>query len=125
MSGHHSAWVERLNFVERRDPFSAALNIRLGDVEMNVVVGGVPGDHQANRRHMQTGRVVSVGMADFYDNQVVPFEIDHISLEFVGDDETIRDLAWKESAPEEIQIIESERSRGALVAGNMHNSQGS
>ena len=60
----------------------------------------VVGHHQANRRDMQTGRVVSVGMADFHDDQVVPFEIDHISLEFFGDHEAIRDLAWKQRVPE-------------------------
>jgi len=39
-------------------------------------------------------------MADFHDDQVVPFEINHISLEFFRDHEAIRDLAWKEGAPE-------------------------
>jgi len=39
---------------------------------VNVVVRDVAGNHQANRRDMETGRVVSVAMADFHDDQVVP-----------------------------------------------------
>ena len=38
-------------------------------------------------------------MADFHDEQVVPFEIDHILLEFFGDHQAIRNLAWKQRVP--------------------------
>src|SRR5580704_15108405 len=60
---------------------------------------------------MQTGRVVSVGMADLQDDQVVPFEVDHISLELLGDHPPVRDLTWKESAPE----VPHELWRGLLA----------
>jgi hypothetical protein len=65
---------------------------------------------------MQTGRVVSVAMADFHDDQVVAFEFDHISLEFLGNHQSVRDLAWKESAPE----VPHEPWRG-LLAHEFHN----
>jgi len=67
---------------------------------VSVVVGDVAGDREAVRWDTQNGRVVSVGMSDFHDDQVVPFEIDHISLELMGDHEPVRDLAWKPDAPE-------------------------
>ena len=65
---------------------------------------------------MQTGRVVSVGMADSHDDQVVAFKFDHISLELLGDHQSVRDLAWKESAPE----VPHELWRG-LLAHEFHN----
>src|SRR5207253_11475534 len=52
--------------------------------------GDVAGDHQADRRDMQTGRVIGVGVSAFQVNQVVPFEIDHISLELLGDHPSVR-----------------------------------
>src|SRR5712672_2157105 len=65
---------------------------------------------------MQTGRVVSVGMADFHHDQVVPFEIDLVSLEFFGDHEAIRDLGWKQRVPE----VREDFRRG-LLAHEFHN----
>jgi hypothetical protein len=44
-------------------------------------------------------------MADFDDDQLVPFEIDHISLEFFGDHQAVRDLAREESAPEVPHVL--------------------
>ena len=32
VSGDHSAWVERLDFVERSDPLMAGLRVRLGEI---------------------------------------------------------------------------------------------
>ena len=85
-------------------------------VESPRVVGGVAGNHQAYRRDVQTGRVVSVGMADFHHDQVVPFEIDLISLEFFGDHEAIRNLAWKQRVPEVREDV-----RRGLLAHEFHN----
>src|SRR5713226_6096987 len=48
MSGDHGAWVERFDCVKRRDPLAAGLRIRLGEVEVNVVVGGVTRYDQAD-----------------------------------------------------------------------------
>ncbi len=55
-------------------------------------------------------------MADFHDDQVVPFEINHISLEFFGDHEAIRDLAWKQRVPEVREDV-----RRGLLTHEFHN----
>jgi hypothetical protein len=44
-------------------------------------------------------------MADSHDDQVVAFKFDHISLELLGDHQSVRDLAWKESAPEVPHVL--------------------
>ena len=51
---------------------------------MNEVVSGVTSDHQTNWWDVQTRRVVGLSMADFDHGQVIPFQIDDISLELVG-----------------------------------------
>jgi len=38
-------------------------------------------------------------MSNFHSDQVVPFEVDHISLELVSDHGRVRDLAQKPRAP--------------------------
>src|SRR5579864_1102500 len=87
---------------------------------MDVVIGDIPGDHQADGWDMQAGRVVSVTMPDFYDDQVVPFEIDRISLEFLGNHEPVQDLARKPRAPE----VRDELRRGLLVHAFHHSGRG-
>src|SRR2546425_3087895 len=47
MSGDHSAWVERLDRVERRDPLTAGLPVGLGEPPVDALVGGVNRYHQA------------------------------------------------------------------------------
>src|SRR5216683_1483002 len=74
MSGDHGLGVQRLDGIERPDPFLSLFSIRLGEVQVDVVVGGVPGDHQADRRDVQNGRVVGVGVADLNGNQLVALE---------------------------------------------------
>src|SRR3989442_15139365 len=49
MSGDHSAWVERLDGVERSDPLTAGFRVLLAEVEVKGVVGKIAGDHQADR----------------------------------------------------------------------------
>ena len=83
---------------------------------MNVVVGDVAGDHQADRRDMQNGRVVGVRMSDLHGDQVVPFEIDHISFELISDHEPVSDLARKPRAPEvrnDVHLLLSESNAHA------------
>src|SRR5258708_16503133 len=87
---------------------------------MDVVIGDIPGDHQADGWDMQAGRVVSVTMPDFYDDQVVPFEIDHLSLELLGDHELVRDLAWKPRTPE----ARDEHGLGLLAHAFHHSGRG-
>src|SRR6266849_8968301 len=65
---------------------------------------------------MQNGRVIGVGVSDFYDHQVVPFKSDHFSLELLGAQQSVRDLAWKPDAPEVLH----ELWRG-LLAHAFHN----
>ena len=48
MSGDYSAWVERLDRVQRRDSLMAGCAFDSARLDANVVVGGVAGDHQAD-----------------------------------------------------------------------------
>src|SRR6266478_692103 len=66
MRSDNRAWIERLDFVERRDPLPSRLRIRLGKIEVNVIVCGIAGNHEPDRRDIQTGRLIRVGMAEFH-----------------------------------------------------------
>src|SRR2546430_2669400 len=63
-------------------------------------------------------------MSDFHGNQVVPFEIDHVSLELIGDHELVRDLARKPRAPEvPIQERSHAEEMVALAVGDIDRCQ--
>src|SRR5262249_30834644 len=47
-----------------------------------------------------TGRVVSVGMAQFHSDQLMPFQIDDVSFELFSDDQSVRNLAWESCLPD-------------------------
>src|SRR5882757_8375748 len=54
---------------------------------------------------MQTRRVVSVCMTDFDHHKLMPFELDYISSEFLGDHQTFRDLAGIARVPETRNVL--------------------
>ena len=54
---------------------------------------------------MQTRRVLSVCVPDFHDEKVTPFELDYISLEFLGDHQMLRDLAGIARVPEIRNVV--------------------
>jgi len=61
MASDHRTWLERLNRIERRDPLAAPLRVGLTQVQMDVVVGGVPGDDQADGLAVEADPVVLEG----------------------------------------------------------------
>src|SRR5580700_7351405 len=67
---------------------------------MDVVVSHIPCDQQTGRGDMQTRRVVSVCMTDFDHDKLMPFELDYISRDFLGDHQTFRNLAGIARVPE-------------------------
>src|SRR2546425_6188982 len=48
MSRDHGAWVERLDCVKRSDPLAARLRVRFGQIQVDIVVGGVTRYDQAD-----------------------------------------------------------------------------
>jgi hypothetical protein len=48
VAGDHRCWLERLERVERGDPFTPALRVGLGKIGVNAVVDDVPGHDAAN-----------------------------------------------------------------------------
>src|SRR6266550_8023280 len=95
MGRDHCAWIERVDGVERRDPLLPVPRIRFGQVEVDIIVGGITGDYESNGRDMQAGREVRVGMAQFHSDQFTPFEIDDVSLELLSDHQPVRNLVWE------------------------------
>src|SRR6266699_659653 len=66
---------------------------------MDVVVGGIPGDDQANGRYVQAGRVVGIGMSEGHDDQIVPLEVNHVFGQFFGQHKLISKLTGKTRSP--------------------------
>src|SRR5260221_6321206 len=83
---------------------------------MDVVVGGVSGGYEADGRDMQTGRVVGISVPEVGCDKVVAFEIDHMSLELVGDHEATRNLTRIARVPEG----RDELRRGLLAHDGHH-----
>src|SRR5258708_40279997 len=83
---------------------------------MDIVVGGVSGGYEADGRDMQTGRVVGISVPEGGCDKVVAFEIDHMSLELVGDHEAPWDLTRIARVPES----RDELRRGLLAHDGHH-----
>ena len=62
---------------------------------MDVIVSGISRNHESDRRDVQTGRVVGVGVTQFDGGQLMSLEIDEMSVELFGDDQSVRNLAWE------------------------------
>ena len=62
---------------------------------MDVIVGGVARNHESDRRDVQAGRVLGVGMTQFHSDQFMSFEIDDMSFELFSDDQPVRNLPWE------------------------------
>jgi hypothetical protein len=53
----------------------------LAEVQVDLVVGGVPRDDQSDVRHVQHTRVVGVGVSDIDCSELVSFEFERTALE--------------------------------------------
>jgi hypothetical protein len=101
----HSPRLQRLNFIERGNPFTPLLRIGFGQQLMNAAVCSVSSHHQSYGRRMQDGRVVRIGVPDFDGNQIPPFELDHISFHLLGNHHSLGNLPWKPRAPPRFQYL--------------------
>src|SRR5690348_1015331 len=115
MCSDNCARIERLDFVECGDPLPSLLGIRLGEIEVNVIVGGITGNHESDRRDIQTGRMIRVGMTELHSDQFVPFQIYYIPFELLRDHQLVRNLPWKSRLPDR-----TEELRGGILAHNLH-----
>src|ERR1700680_5069244 len=91
----NGARLQRLDLIERGDPFASLLRVGLGEQLMNAVVRGVSGDDQSDGWHMQDGRVVRVGVPDFDRDQILSFELDDTTGELLGNHPSSGDLPRK------------------------------
>jgi len=87
VSRNNGHGLERLDLVERRDPIVPGFGVRLAQMKMNIVVDGVAGNDQPDRRGVETGRVVRIGMPEGNAHKLLPFQFDNASLECVRDHE--------------------------------------
>src|SRR5712692_10570775 len=115
MSGDHRAWVERLDGVEGGNPLAARVRIGLAEPQVDAVVGGVTRYDQANRRNMQAGRVVGIGMSVGYGDQFVPVEGNNVFGQLFGNLKVIGNLPWETRIPKR-----RERLRRGLLAHLRH-----
>jgi len=85
--------------MERGNPLLPRLRIRLGKIEMNVVVGGIASDHEPHRRDMEAGRMIRIRMAYLHDDQFMALQVDHVSLELLCDHQLVRNLSREPGLP--------------------------
>jgi len=91
--------LERLDLIERRDPLLAALRIRLAQMKMNVIVERIAADGQSDRRDVETGCAIGIGMPERNTYELFPFQVENTVLEFVGYHERRVDLSGKACFP--------------------------
>src|SRR6266403_1859245 len=87
VSGNSGHWLERLDRIERRNPLVAAFRIRLAQMKMNIVVESITADGQPDRRDVETGCAIGIGMPERNTSELFPFEFESAALEFVRDRE--------------------------------------
>ena len=104
-------WVERLDFVEGGDPLASLLRSRVGKIEVNVVVDGITGNHESNRRDIQTGCVIRVRVTKFHGDQFLPFQIDDIPFQLLRNNKIVRHLTGKCCLPDRTKEV-----RGGILA---------
>jgi hypothetical protein len=100
MPGDDGLRVERFDRVERGDPLTSSLRVRLGEVEVNVVVRGVTCNDETDVRHVQAARLVGVGVAELDRDELVALELDGVVFEGLGEYEVSRELAIEARPPE-------------------------
>ena len=93
--GDHRPRVEGLDRVQRGDPVAPSLRVGLGEVEVNVVVGGVAGDDEADVGDVQAARLVGVGVAEFDHDEFVALEVDRVAFEWLREYEARGSLPSK------------------------------
>src|SRR6202043_3997809 len=81
-------------------PFTPALNVGLGEVEVYVVVRGVTGYEQPRVRHPQGARVVGVGVPKLDREEFVAFELDLSPFERLGEHKVSRKPVGEARIPE-------------------------
>src|SRR6266436_4153131 len=101
--------------MERGNPLLARLRIRLGKIEMNVVVGGIASDHEPDRRDMEAGRMIRIRMAYLHDDQFMALQVDHVSLELLCDHQLVRNLSREPGLP-----TRKESFRGGIPAHHLN-----
>src|SRR6202166_5282669 len=95
VSGNSGHRLERLDRIERRDPFLAAFGIRLTQMKMNIVVESIAADGQSDRRDVETGCAIGIGMPERNTYQLFPFQFENTVFEFVCNQERRIDLPGK------------------------------
>jgi hypothetical protein len=101
--GDDSSRVERLESIERGDPFAPALRGGLGKIGMNSVVDDVSADEQSDGWNMQASRLGCVRSSCIHRDKLVPFQLQFIVRERIGDREMLRYLTGEEFAPKVLQ----------------------
>jgi len=79
--------------IERRDPLLAAFGIRLTQMKMNVVVERVAANGQSDRRDVETGCAIGIGVPERNTHELFSFQFENTALELVGDHERRIDLS--------------------------------
>jgi hypothetical protein len=74
--------------------------VGLGEAEVNVVVGGVAGDDEADVGGVQAARLVGVGVAELDHDKLVALEVDGAVFEWLREYEFFRKLAIEAWRPE-------------------------
>src|ERR1700720_4604715 len=99
VSGNNGHRRKRLDRIERRDPLLAAFGIRLTQMKMNIVVERIAANGQSDRRDVETGCAIGIGVAERNTYELFPFQFENTALEFLGDHERRIDLSGKPRFP--------------------------
>src|SRR5262249_6321841 len=100
MTGDHHSRIEGLDFIERGEPLESCFLVALSQIRMRVVIDSIPRYHQTHRRHMQSGCMRGIGMAEFHHEQAFSFQVESVSLQNLRQGQLSWYLAGKSQLPE-------------------------
>jgi len=72
---------------------------------VDVIVDSIAGNHQSDRRDVQTGRVVRVGMTEFHGDQFLSFQIDDIAFHLFRENQLVRNLSRESRLPRSVERL--------------------
>ena len=105
--GDHGFRLQGFKLVERGNPLKPALRVGLAKIGMDAVVDSIPAHNESDRRDVQACGMSRIGPPGIHRNKLVPFQLQLIVFEGLGDKQAVWNLPGK-----------SRRQKSSIQAGD-------
>src|SRR5260370_11602696 len=98
--GDHGFRLQGFKLVERGNPLKPALRVGLAKIGMDAVVNSIPAHNESDRRDVQACGMSRIGPPGIHRNKLVPFQLQLIVFEGLGDKQSVWNLPREKPTPE-------------------------